>query len=96
MSVLNKIREVTEDIERLSREKLTITVTSDCAMIVENYKSVKFFTDEKLLLEAKDLYIYICGSKLEMKFFSSSRIVVTGNIKSISYLEDGMSISEEL
>ena len=96
MSVLNKIKEITEDIRNLGTEELQVTIVSDSVVIVENYKSIKFFTDEKLLLETKDFFIYICGVTLAVKFFSPSRIILEGNIKSISYLEDSMCISEEL
>ena len=96
MSVLNKIKELTEDIRKMSQEELQLTVVSDTVAIVENYKSVKFLTDEKLLLETKDFFIYICGLELTVKYFSPSRIIVEGRIKSVSYLEDSMNVAEEL
>lgn len=96
MSVLNKIKEITEDMQRLGKEDVFVTIASDSVMVVENYKTIKLFTDEKLLLETKDFFVFICGASLVVKFFSPSRIIVEGRIKSISYLEDGMSISEEL
>ena len=96
MSVLNKIKELTEDIRRLSAEELQVTIVSNSVVVVENYKSVKFFTEEKLLLETKNFFIYICGSILSVKYFSPSRIIVEGTIKSISYLEDSMSMPEVL
>ena len=96
MSVLNKIKELTEDIRRLATEELKVTIVSDSVAVIENYKSVKFLTDEKLLLETEDFFIYICGLGLTVKYFSSARIIVEGSIKSISYLEDSMSMAEEL
>lgn len=96
MSVLKKIKEVTEDMERLAKEKPQVTITSDSVMLVENYKSIKMFTEDKLLLDLEDFYMYVCGSKLVIKFFSPSRLIVCGAIRSISYVEDSMSISEEL
>ena len=96
MSVLNKIKELTDDIRKLATEELQVTIVSDSVAIVENYKSVKLFTDEKLLLETKNFFIYVCGTALTAKYFSPSRIIVEGSIKSVSYLEDSIGISEEL
>ncbi len=96
MSVLNKIKEVTQDIERLAKEKSKVTLIENSVMLVENYSQVKLFTENKLLLELDYNYLLVCGSSLVIEFFSPSRIVMEGEIKSISYLEDCMGISEEL
>ena len=96
MSVLNKIKEITDDIQKLAKENPKVTVTSDSAVVVENHKSVKLLTDEALLIETNEFFIYICGTDIVVRFFSPSRLVVEGKIKTISYLKDGIGISEDL
>jgi sporulation protein YqfC len=96
MSVFNKIKELTEDIENLGKDKAVVTITSDRAMLIENYNSIKLFTEDKLLLDFDGFDIYVCGEKLVIEFFSPSRIVVTGIIGSVTYMQDGECAPEEL
>ena len=96
MSVFNKIKELTEDIENLGKDKPVVTITDDCALLVENYRSIKLFTGDKLLLDVERFDIYVCGEELIMEFFSPSRLIVRGLIKSLTYMQDSVGISEEL
>ncbi len=96
MSVLKKIKELTEDMEALAREKSVVTVISNSRMLVENYKSIKLFCDDKLILDLSGPGIVISGSGLVIDFFSPSRIIVCGNIKNISYMPDSVVETEEL
>ena len=40
MSVLNKIKELTEDIRRLATEELKVTIVSDSVAVIENYSAL--------------------------------------------------------
>ncbi len=96
MSVLKKIKEITEDMEALAKEKSVVTIISNSRMLVENYKSIKLFCDDKLVLDLDGTGILISGAGLVIDFFSPSRIIVCGTIKNISYMPDSVVETEEL
>jgi len=96
MSVLNKIKEITENAENLAKEKPVVTITSDSYMQLENYNSLKLFNDDKVLIKMEDFDLYILGENLVIDFFSPSRLILSGKIKTISYLSDSKMLSEEL
>ncbi len=96
MSVLQKIKDITENVEKLAKESPVVTITGDCHMLIENYNSLKLFSDDKLLIELSCFDLYIAGTGLAIDFFSPSRIMVCGKIKNISYLSDDASETEEL
>lgn len=96
MSVLNKIKEITENAENLAKEKPVVTITSDSHMLIENYISLKLFTDDKLLVEMDDFDLYVCGARLVIDFFSPSRLMLRGEIRSMTYLSESMTLTEEL
>ncbi len=86
MSVLEKFKVATEAVEEFAKEKPTVNVVSNCTLTVENYKSVKLFCDDKLLLDLGDINLYIAGEKLFIRSFSPVRLVLEGSIKNISYV----------
>lgn len=94
MSMINKIKEITNDIENLSREKTVVKIVSDCDVVIENYNSIKVFDYENLILQAEDFFICIKGQDIVVEYFSPSRIIARGKILEISY-RDSL-ISEEL
>lgn len=96
MSVLNKIKEITENAENLAKEKSVVTITSDSHMLIENYISLKLFTDDKLLVEMDDFDLYVSGAGLVIDFFSPSRLMLRGEIRSIAYLSESVTLTEEL
>ncbi len=96
MSVLQKIKDITENVEKLAKENPVVTITADCHMLIENYSSLKLFSNDKMLIELSQFDLYISGSELAIDFFSPSRIMICGKIKNISYLSDSSTETEEL
>lgn len=96
MSVLSKIKDITESVEALAKEKAVVTITGDFHVIIENYKSLKLFGEDKMLVELDGFDLLVAGAKLVIEFFSPSRLILTGVIKNISYLSDGSGTWEEL
>ncbi|MBO5008712.1 MAG: YabP/YqfC family sporulation protein [Clostridia bacterium] len=96
MSVLDKIKDITDTVEALTKENTVVTITGDVHMIIENYISIKLFSEDKLLVELDGFDLLVSGKGLVIEFFSPSRLVLTGTIKNISYLSDGSEPWEEL
>lgn len=96
MSVLVKIRELTKAIEKMGKEKPKVTIISDAVLVVEVYKAIKHFSEDRLLLELGDMLLLVLGESLVIDFFSPARIIISGTIKSVSYPDNAIDISEGL
>ncbi len=94
MSMINKIKEITNNIESLAKEKPTVHIISNTKILIENYRSIKIFDINSLVLEADEIYICIKGENIEVEYFSPSRIIAGGNIREVAYKSS--LISEEL
>lgn len=96
MSVLNKIKTLTESAQSMAKEKPVVTITSDYCLVVENYKSIRLFGDDRVLVELDGFELDIVGIELIIEFFSPSRIMVRGKIRGLSYVPEIHVLSEEL
>ena len=75
MSMINKIKEITNNIECMAKEKTTVNIISNSKILIENYRSIKIFDEKNLILETDETYICIKGEKLTVEYFSPSRII---------------------
>ena len=89
MSVINKIRELTSDMEELAKEKPVITLISDTRLLAENYNSIKLFESEQIILNLGRNDLIVNGSNLVIDYFSSAKLMVRGTFSSISFLSGG-------
>lgn len=96
MSVLNKIKALTENAESMAKEKPVVTITSDCLMVVENYNSIRLFGEDRVLVELNGFELDIVGIGLVIEFFSPSRIMLRGKIRGLSYVPEKHILPEEL
>lgn len=94
MSMINKIKEITNNMESLAKEKPTVHIVSNTKILIENYRSIKIFDINSLILETDEIYICIKGQNLTVEYFSPSRIIACGKIDEIAYKPS--LVSEEL
>ena len=96
MSVLNKIKAISENAEKLAKEKPVVKITADCCMLIENYQYLRLYGKERIIIELDGFELDILGTELSIDFFSSSRIMLSGKIRTISYVPELCLPSEEL
>lgn len=95
MSVLNKIKTISENAEKLAKEKPVVKITADCCMMIENYNYLRLFGKERIIVELDGMELDISGEDLAIDFFSSSRIMLGGKIRTISYKPEQSYLSRE-
>ena len=94
MSMINKIKEITNNMESMAKEKPTVNIVSNTGILIENYRSIKIFDDNNLVLETNEMYICVNGKNLTIEYFSPSRIIASGDISEVAYKPS--LVSEEL
>ena len=96
MSVLDKIKNAADRVNELAKEDARVTIEDDSKILVENYKSLKLFLDNEMLVELQKFDILLAGEKLVIEFFSPSRLIVSGKIKNITYMSFSEGVKEDL
>ena len=86
MSVFGKIPEVVADIKNFDTEIPLMTIESDNKINIENYKTIRLFTDEEISIDFDDFCLSIEGKGLVINDFSASAINISGKVTKISYL----------
>jgi sporulation protein YqfC len=61
-------------------------VTGRKEIVFENFKTVKTFTEEEIILLCYKYMIRITGKKLSVLYYDSSAMIVGGDINEISFL----------
>lgn len=62
-----------------------VTVTGRFEAIVENYKGIIEYTNEKIRLQTKNCQVEIKGKKLLIRYYTNEEMKITGIIHQISY-----------
>lgn len=86
MSVIEKIKNVVETMEDCISEKPIITLTSYTKLVVENYKFIKLFCDNRLYIIMEDFGLCVEGDSLIIESFSPIKITVEGRIFCVKYI----------
>ena len=87
MSVFDKITETIDGIKRFDEEKPAITVESDNHIVIENYNTIRLFTDTQIEVDFDEFVLSIAGMGLVINNFTPTMIKITGKISSIGYIE---------
>ena len=85
MSLFEKFKFFSELTDELTKEKPTITITSNNALFCENYLSVKLFREDCIVIEFEDYDITISGNRLSIGYFTPASLSLSGNIKHMDY-----------
>lgn len=63
----------------------TIIIDND-ALFIENYKSIEYFDDNIIKINCKKFLIIINGKKIQIDFFNSLSLKISGIISNIEYI----------
>lgn len=74
----------------IAKERAQVTVTAFSNVVIENYESVKFFCDNKIILELSNVELDITGENLCIEYFSPMRVSVCGIIRTLTYTPQNM------
>lgn len=73
----------------LAYSETIITMTGSMEILIENYKSISRYTPTEIVVRSLRGKVSICGKNLEILWYTSSAMKVTGNISGI-YLKKQM------
>lgn len=87
MSVFDKISKAVDGIKNFDEEKPVMTVESDNVIVIENYKTIRLFTDSEIGIDFDEFIMSITGEKLVINKFTPNVIKISGRICTIGYIE---------
>ena len=67
----------------LAYSETIITMTGSMEILIENYKSISRYTPTEIVVRSLRGKVSICGKNLEILWYTSSAMNVTGNISGI-------------
>ena len=67
----------------LAYSETIITMTGSMEILIENYKSISRYTPTEIVVRSLRGKVSICGKNLEILWYTSSAMKVTGNISAI-------------
>lgn len=67
----------------LAYSETIITMTGSMEILIENYKSISRYTPTEIVVRSLRGKVSICGKNLEILWYTSSSMKVTGNISGI-------------
>lgn len=65
---------------------LRVSMTGNCEAWVENYRGILEYTDEKILLQAKNCKVCFEGSGLSIVYYTNEDMKIKGCISGVRYL----------
>ncbi len=86
MSVVDDLKGFAELAKDLAIELPRITLVSNSGLTVENYKLIKAFDSNQVLLTFERYNMLITGTNLIIESFTPARINICGSISRIEYL----------
>lgn len=87
MSVFDKIPQAVESIKNFDEEKPTMSVESNNHIVIENYRTIRLFTDTEIGIDFDEFVMTITGTDLVINKFTPSMIKISGRISAINYIE---------
>ncbi len=66
-----------------------LTFVGNRELVVENYKSISEYNDNKIIIEANPLPINVSGEGLTIKGLARELLYITGKIKALEFKKEG-------
>jgi len=88
MSVLKKMSQTFDLIKNFDDEKSIVTIESDKHIVIEAYKSIRFFTDAEIEIEFEDFAVNIKGKNLVINEFNPGIIKMSGVLTEVEYIRE--------
>jgi sporulation protein YqfC len=89
MSVVEKIKAVSEVAGEITKEKPRLTFISNNLVTAENYTSLKHFDSNCMLIDFSDYCIKLSGMELIIESFTPGRITLGGKIREMIFVMPG-------
>lgn len=87
MSVFGKIPKAVEAIREFDREKPVVSIESDENLTIENYRTIRAFTESEISVDFDEFFMSIEGEGLVMNSFTPNLIKISGRILKVSYID---------
>lgn len=71
--------------EDVVKNSSIINILGSHAMVIENFKAIMEYKDDYIRVKAKDKIISIHGKKLEIEYYNTEEIKITGKMNSIFF-----------
>jgi len=94
MSVLDRLKSVSSAAEELTKDKPKIVLKENTCLVAEGYASVKLFGEDSMILEFEEFDLHIEGTNLYIESFSPMKLILWGNIESLTYSSGKVSWEE--
>lgn len=65
--------------------EMLLSFTGSNSAVVENYRSIIFFSDTILKLQGKNTKLTITGKRLSIEYYDKEQLKVSGQIKSAEF-----------
>ena len=62
-------------------------ICSDKQIYIENYRKLILYTNQEIIIDAKDCRVRILGNSLFMKYYSKFELIISGEIKELNFLK---------
>lgn len=62
-------------------------IFSDKQIYIENYRKLILYTNQEIIVDAKDCRVRILGNSLFMKYYSKFEMIIAGCITEVSFLK---------
>ncbi|MFR5602021.1 MAG: YabP/YqfC family sporulation protein [Lachnospiraceae bacterium] len=65
--------------------EILISFVGRHSVMIENYRSILFYTDKQIKLQGKNCRLNIQGSRLQVEYYTKEEMKVVGQIKSVEF-----------
>ena len=86
MSIFDKLKTISSFADELTKDEPNVVVRGDYSVFCENYKSVRLFREDCIIIEFKDYVLNISGSSLVIGYFTPAALSLTGKISHMEYI----------
>lgn len=69
--------------------EMLLYFTGSRSAVVENYRSILFFTDSELMIQGKKNRLEILGQHLTIEYYDKELLKVRGKLQSVNFIPDG-------
>ncbi len=86
----NRKKEILMESLQLPRDicmgALRVTITGNAEAWIENYRGILEYTDQMILLQAKNCRVCFEGTRLSIDYYTGEDMKISGNICNVRYL----------
>ncbi len=58
-------------------------------VVIENYKAISEYTDQKIVMESNPYGLMICGANMEIRSITREMLFITGKIQKMEFGKEG-------